>query len=65
MTGAAAYFSQLDITAVSLCGKIRIKICTKNELDMLMNGELQSTAIFGEMLKNIRVMPLTICPKRS
>ena len=51
MTGAAAYFSQLDITAVSLCGKIRIKICTKNELDMLMNGELQSAAIFGEMLK--------------
>lgn len=51
LTGAAAYFSQLDITAVYLCGKIRIKICTKNELDMLMNGELQSTAIFGEMLK--------------
>lgn len=51
INGTAAYFSQLGINAVSLCGKIKIKICTKNELDRLTESGSQSAEIFGEILK--------------
>lgn len=51
INGTVAYFSKIDINAISLSGKIKMKICTKDELDTLYECGLQSTAIFGEILK--------------
>ena len=49
--GAAAFFSQTGINAVCLRGKISIKICSKNEFDLLLQGGERSAAAFLGILE--------------